>query len=311
MPSLKALRVRINSVKATQKITSAMKMVAAAKLRRAQDRAIAARPYAERMERMLGALASSLPPGADAPYLLSGTGKEKVHLVVVATSDRGLCGAFNSSIVRAARQHIRRLQTENKTVLLLCVGRKGRDQLRRDMGTLIIDAIDNVGKKQVAFAEAADIAGRIAAMFDAGEFDVCSVFYSRFKSAMTQIPTRQQLIPFPPPQAGEAGSNSGVGRASPAGAAPAADAGSGAVYEYEPDEAAILAELLPRNLSVQIFRALLENAASEQGARMAAMDSATRNAGDMIRRLTLFYNRSRQAAITKELIEIISGAEAV
>ncbi len=296
MPSLKALRVRINSVKATQKITSAMKMVAAAKLRRAQDRAIAARPYAERMERMLGALSSALPPGADAPFLLSGTGKEKVHLVVVATSDRGLCGAFNSSIVRAARQHIRRLQTENKTVLLLCVGRKGRDQLRRDMGTLIIDAIDNIGKKQVAFAEAADIAGRIATMFDAGEFDVCSVFYSRFKSAMTQIPTRQQLIPFPPPT-GEAGSDSG--------------AMGGAVYEYEPDEAEILAELLPRNLAVQIFRALLENAASEQGARMAAMDSATRNAGDMIRRLTLFYNRSRQAAITKELIEIISGAEAV
>ncbi len=294
MPSLKALRVRINSVKATQKITSAMKMVAAAKLRRAQDRAIAARPYAERMERMLGALAGSLAPGAEAPRLLSGTGKDQTHLIVVATSDRGLCGAFNSSIVRAARQHIRRLQTEGKTVKILCVGRKGRDQLRRDMGGLIVEAIDNIGKKQVAFAEASGIAERVAASFEANEFDVCAVFYSRFKSAMTQIPTRQQLIPFPPPQT-----------------ATAADAGSGAVYEYEPDEAEILAELLPRNLAVQIFRALLENAASEQGSRMAAMDSATRNAGDMIRRLTLFYNRSRQAAITKELIEIISGAEAV
>ncbi len=293
MPSLKSLRVRINSVKSTQKITSAMKMVAAAKLRRAQEQAEAARPFAERMSRMLSSLAGSLAGSAGAPALLSGTGKDQVHLIVVTTSDRGLCGAFNSSIVRGARQLIRQLLSEGKTVKILCVGRKGRDQLRRDYGRLIVDTMEEVGKRRLSFADAQRVTDRILAMYEAGEFDVCTVVYNRFKSAMSQIVTRQQLIPFPV----EAGS--------------AAGADGGTVYEYEPDEEEILSALLPRNLSVQVYRALLENAASEQGARMSAMDSATRNAGDMIKRLTLNYNRTRQATITKELIEIISGAEAV
>ena len=292
MPSLKALRVRISSVKSTQKITSAMKMVAAAKLRRAQEAALAARPYAERMTRMLGSLAAALAGSESAPAMLVGTGRDQTHLIVVATSDRGLCGAFNSTIVRGARQLARQLQAEGKTVKILCVGRKGRDQLKRDFGRLLVDTLDEVGKRRLGFADAGRVAGRIAAMFAAGEFDACTILYNRFRSAIAQVVTRQQLIPFPAP-AGED------------------DALGGAVYEYEPDEAEILAALLPRNLEVQVFRALLENAASEQGARMTAMDSATRNAGDMIRRLTLYYNRSRQAAITKELIEIISGAEAV
>jgi F-type H+-transporting ATPase subunit gamma len=295
MPSLKDLRKRINSVKSTRKITSAMKMVAAAKFRRAQEQAEAARPYAERMERMLGSLAGSLRGTAGAPRLLVGTGKDDVHLVVVATSDRGLCGAFNSSIVRDARLLIRRLQGERKTVKILCVGRKGRAQLRRDYGPLIVDTIDEVGRKSLKFADAEPIVLRIRQMFDAGEFDVCTVVYNKFQSAIKQIVTRLQLIPFSVPET--------------AAAAPAA--GARAVYEYEPEEAAILAELMPRNLQVQVFRVLLENAASEQGARMAAMDNATRNAGDMIAGLTLNYNRTRQAFITKELIEIISGAEAL
>ena len=290
MPSLKSLRSRINSVKSTQKITSAMKMVAAAKLRRAQEQAEAARPFAERMSRMLGSLASSL-AGAEGPPLLAGTGKSDVHLVVVATSDRGLCGAFNSSIVRDARQLIRQLQSEGKTVKILCVGRKGRDQLRRDYGRLIVETMEEVGRRSLSFADAQRITDRILAMFEAGEFDVCTIIYNRFKSAISQVVTRQQVIPFPL----EAASGEEAG----------------AVYEYEPSEEEILAALLPRNLAVQIYRALLENAASEQGARMTAMDNATRNAGDMIRKLTLNYNRTRQAAITKELIEIISGAEAV
>ncbi len=294
MPSLKQYRTRIASVKSTQKITSAMKMVAAAKLRRAQEKAEAARPYAERMSRMLGSLAGSLSGGAGAPALLAGTGRSEVHLVVVATSDRGLCGAFNSSIVRGARAHVRQLLSEGKQVRIFCVGRKGRDQLRRDFAKLIVGSMEDVGRRSLSFADAQRITDRILQMFAAGEFDVCSLFYARFRSAITQIVTRQQLIPF--------AIEGGAGEATAAG---------GAVYEYEPDEEQILAELLPRNLSVQVFRALLENNASEQGARMTAMDNATRNAGDMIKRLTLSYNRQRQASITKELIEIISGAEAV
>jgi F-type H+-transporting ATPase subunit gamma len=293
MPSLKSLRVRINSVKSTQKITSAMKMVAAAKLRRAQEQAEAARPFAERMSRMLSSLASSL-AGGGGPALLSGTGKDQVHLVVVTTSDRGLCGAFNSSIVRGARQLIRQLLAEGKTVKIMTVGRKGRDQLRRDFGKLIVESMEEVGKRRLTFADAQRVTDRIVAMYNAGEFDVCTVIYNRFKSAISQIVTRQQIIPFP--------IEVGGGNAATE---------SGAIYEFEPDEEEILAALLPRNLAVQVYRALLENAASEQGARMSAMDSATRNAGDMIKRLTLNYNRTRQAMITKELIEIISGAEAV
>jgi F-type H+-transporting ATPase subunit gamma len=295
MPSLKSLRVRINSVKSTQKITSAMKMVAAAKLRRAQEQAEAARPFAERMSRMLSSLAGSLAGSAGAPALLAGTGKDQVHLVVVMTSDRGLCGAFNSSIVRGARQFIRQLVAEGKTVKIMTVGRKGRDQLRRDYGKLIVESMEDVGKRRLAFTDAQRVTERVVAMYEAGEFDVCTVIYNRFKSAISQVVTRQQLIPF----------------AVEGGAAGGSATESGAVYEYEPDEEEILSALLPRNLSVQVFRALLENAASEQGARMSAMDSATRNAGDMIKRLTLNYNRTRQAMITKELIEIISGAEAV
>jgi F-type H+-transporting ATPase subunit gamma len=297
MPSLKQYRMRIASVKSTQKITSAMKMVAAAKLRRAQEKAEAARPYAERMSRMLGSLAGSLVGGAGAPILLSGTGSQQVHLVVVATSDRGLCGGFNSTIVRSARTHIRQLLSEGKQVKIFTVGRKGRDMLRRDFAKLIVESMEDVGRRSLSFADAQRITERVLAMFDAGDFDVCSLFYARFKSAITQIVTRQQLIPFTV-ELGKPGE----------GPATSSD---GAIYEYEPDEEQILTELLPRNLSVQVFRALLENSASEQGARMTAMDNATRNAGDMIKRLTLSYNRQRQASITKELIEIISGAEAV
>ena len=227
-----------------------------------------------------------------APAMLIGTGKDQTHLVVVATSDRGLCGAFNSSIVRGARQFIRQLLADGKTVKILCVGRKGRDQLRRDYGKLIVDTLEEVGRRRLGFTDAQRVAGRISQMFAAGEFDVCTVVYNRFKSAMTQVVTRQQLIPLPPPE----GAGNDLG---------------GAIYEYEPDEAEILTALLPRNLDTQVFRSLLENAASEQGARMTAMDTATRNAGDMIKRLPLNYNRTRQAAITKELIEIISGAQAV
>ena len=297
MPSLKDLRVRLRSVRSTQKITAAMKMVAAAKLRRAQEAAEAARPYAERMERMVGSLAANLAGAVGAPKLLAGTGADKTHLIVVATSDRGLCGGFNSVIVRDARRLIRQLQSEGKEVKLLVIGRKGRAQLRRDYNRLIGETFENIGRFGVRFGEANEIAEKIAQMYAAGEFDACTIVYNRFKSALTQIVTRQQLIPFALP---------------PAAAEPAAASGTpAAVYEYEPDEADILAELLPRNLAVQMYRSLLENAASEQGARMTAMDSATRNAGDMIDNLTLRYNRTRQAVITKELIEIISGAEAL
>ena len=294
MPSLKDLKVRINSVKSTQKITSAMKMVAAAKLRRAQEQAEAARPYAERMERVLASLAASVADRDGAPALLAGTGKDQVHLLVVMTSDRGLCGAFNSSIVRQARRVARDLKREGKTLKILCVGRKARDQMRREFPQEIIGTIEAVGKPKLNFEAADKIATQIRHMFDHGEFDVCTIVYNKFKSAITQIVTTQQLIPF----SGAAAANE---NADPELAS----------YEYEPEEDEILAELLPRNIGMQVFRALLENAASEEGARMSAMDSATRNAGDMINRLTITYNRSRQAYITKELIEIISGAEAL
>jgi F-type H+-transporting ATPase subunit gamma len=292
MPSLKSLRVRINSVKSTQKITKAMKMVAASKLRRAQEAVEAGRPYAERMERMLASLASGL-AGDGAPRLVAGTGSEQVQLLVVATSERGLCGGFNTTIVRLARRRIQELLAQGKTVKILCIGKKGRDQLRRDYSHLIIDTIDMSKVRRLGFGDAGPIGERLLAMFEAGEFDVATIFYNRFKSVISQIPTEQKLIPASLPAAG---------------AAP--DLG-GAIYEFEPEEEEILAELLPRNLKVQIYRALLENAASEQGARMSAMDSATRNAGEMINKLTLVYNRQRQAIITKELIEIISGAAAV
>ncbi|MDE0408818.1 MAG: F0F1 ATP synthase subunit gamma [Alphaproteobacteria bacterium] len=295
MPSLKDLRNRISSVRATQKITSAMKMVAAAKLRRAQEAAEAARPYAERMERMLGSLGGSLAGSAGAPKLLAGSGDDRTHLVVVATADRGLCGGFNGGIVRRARELIEELEGAGRTVRILCVGRKGRDQLRRLHGTKIVDVIEGVGRRSVEFAEADEIAERVRTMFDEGGFDVCTMIYARFKSAISNEVTVQQLVPAPLPEADE-GADAG---------------GPSAVYIYEPDEEGILEDLLPRNVSVQVYRALLENAASEHGARMAAMDNATRNAGDMIARLTLQYNRTRQAMITKELIEIISGAEAV
>ncbi len=290
MPSLKDLKVRINSVKSTQKITSAMKMVAAAKLRRAQEAAEAARPYAERMERMLGSLAASMAGREGAPVLLAGNGRDQVQLIVVMTSDRGLCGGFNSSIVRAARRKVGDLRSQGKQVKLFCVGRKGRDQLKRDLGDIIIGHMEEVGRPRLAFPVADQIGVKLVQLFEQGEFDVAHLVYNKFKSAMTQFVTFQQLIPF----------------AVPEGQGP-----SDVFYEYEPDETEILEALLPRNLGVQVFRALLENSASEEGARMTAMDSATRNAGEMINKLTIFYNRSRQAYITKELIEIISGAEAV
>jgi F-type H+-transporting ATPase subunit gamma len=293
MPSLKSFRLRIRSVQSTQKITKAMKMVAAAKLRRAQEQAMAARPYAEAMDKVLAALGQSFK--GTGPKLLAGTGSDKVQLVIVATADRGLCGAFNSSIVREARRVIRSLVNDGKTVKVLCVGRKGRDQLRRDFGGLIIDTITDLGRPRLSFADAQKVTARVTELFDAGEFDVATVIFNRFKSAMTQVVTVQQLIPPPAPEAGAASPTTS----------------GGAIYEFEPDEAEILADLLPRNLTVQIFRVLLENAASFYGSQMTAMDNASRNAGDVIKKLTLQMNRSRQASITKELIEIISGAEAV
>jgi len=292
--TLKELRVRIRSVRSTQKITSAMKMVAASRLRRAQEQAEAARPYSSRMERMLASLAANLKGQTNAPRLLAGTGKDTTHLIVVATSDRGLAGGFNASILRESRRLIRELQSAGKTIKILTIGRKGRDSLRRDMGRFIIESKIDVGRPKLTFESAREIADRLLTLFEAGEFDVATVIFNRFRSAITQIVTRQQLIPFAPPAGAES-----------------AGAAAGAIYEFEPEEAEILGELLPRNLSVQIFTALLENAASFSGAQMTAMDNATRNAGEMIDRLTITYNRSRQAAITKELIEIISGAEAL
>lgn len=294
MATLKDLKIRINSVKSTRKITSAMKMVAAAKLRRAQEQAEASRPYAARMNRMIASLADAATQ-AGGPKLLSGTGRDEIHLLVVFTADRGLCGGFNSTVIRAARQRVRALRGEGKTVKLFCVGRRGKDALKREFGDIIVGSVQDVTRKGVAFASADELAAQILKMFEDEEFDICSLLFNRFQSAMTQIITNQQVIPASVPEVEEDSSASE----------------SGALYEYEPDEEAILAALLPRNVATQIFTALLESNASEHGARMTAMDNATRNAGDMIDKLTLNYNRARQANITKELIEIISGAEAV
>ena len=291
MASLKDMRVRIAATKATQKITKAMQMVAASKLRRAQAAAEAARPYAERMEKVLGNIASTITDLASAPKLLGGTGKDQVHLLVVCTAERGLCGPFNSSIVRLAREKANALIGQGKDVKILCVGRKGFDQLKRQFEKQIIETIELRGVRQLGFEHADKIGHKVIELFEQGAFDVATLFFSRFKSVIAQIPTALQVIPpvFPEKK----------------------DDASSIAYEYEPDELDILGELLPRNISVQVFRALLENAASEQGARMSAMDNATRNAGDMIRKQTIKYNRTRQAMITKELIEIISGAEAL
>jgi F-type H+-transporting ATPase subunit gamma len=291
MPSLKELRNRIASVKATQKITKAMQMVAAAKLRRAQNAVEAARPYFERMEKVLANLASGVVGQDGAPRLLAGTGSSQVELLIVCTAERGLCGGFNSSIVRLAREKASSLLVQGKTLKIICVGKKGHDALKRQFERQIIDVVDFRSIKSLSFNEAQSVANRVFNLFDAGEFDEATLFYSKFKSVMTQIPTAQRIIP-----ADVSASNAGQ---------------SDAVYDYEPDEAGILETLLPRNITVQIFRAILENAASEQGSRMSAMDSATRNAGEMIKKQTMKYNRSRQAMITKELIEIISGAEAL
>ncbi len=290
MPSLKDMRNRIASTKATQKITKAMQMVAASKLRRAQAAVEASRPYADHMGKVLGNIAPSVAGSPEAPRLLAGTGSDQVQLLIVCTAERGLCGPFNSAIVRLAREHIAALTEKGKEVKIFCVGRKGFDQLRRQYEKLIVETVELRAVRQLHFEHADVIGRRILAMFEAGEFDVATLIFSRFKSVIAQIPSSLQLIP----------------------AVIEADAEEAAVpYEYEPEQEVILTELLPRNLSVQIFRALLENAASEQGARMTAMDNATRNAGEMIRKQTLTYNRTRQAMITKELIEIISGAEAL
>ena len=292
MPSLKDLKNRIASVKATQKITKAMKMVAAAKLRRAQEAAEAARPYSQRMGAVLANIAQAVGSDDSAPRLMTGTGKDNVHLLIVCTAERGLCGGFNSQIARFARDHARKLLAAGKTVKIFCVGKKGCDSLRREFGANIVERTDLREVKRVGFENADAIGRKVISMFNKGEFDVATLFYSEFKSVISQVPTAQQLIPA---------------------AAPAASAAAGpaAVYEYEPDAGAILEDLIPRNISVQIFRALLENVAGEMGAKMSAMDNATRNAGEMINKLTLSYNRQRQAQITKELIEIISGAEAL
>jgi F-type H+-transporting ATPase subunit gamma len=292
MASLKDMRVRIASTKATQKITKAMQMVAASKLRRAQSAAEAARPYAEKMSAVIANIAAAAAGSPGAPTLLGGTGKDQVHLLLVCTGERGLSGAFNSSIVRLARERALSLIAQGKDVKFFCVGRKGYEQLRRQFDSRIVEHLDLRAVRQLAFTNAEDIAQKVLARFDAGEFDVCTLFYSRFRSVIAQVPTAQQVIPLE--------------------VAPAeANAGPPTSYEYEPEEDEILGRLLPRNLAVQIFRALLENNASFYGAQMSAMDNATRNAGDMIRKQTLIYNRTRQAMITKELIEIISGAEAV
>jgi F-type H+-transporting ATPase subunit gamma len=293
MPSLKSLRIRINSVKSTRKITQAMKMVAAAKLRRAQSQAEAARPYAERMARMLGALGAAVQGSPDAPKLLVGTGADSTYLLVVVTADRGLCGPFNTNVGRFARNRIRELEAQGKTVKVMTVGRKGAAFLKREFANRFVAEVSFAGQKRVGFEDAAGIAARVTEMLDGGAFDVCELVYNRFQNVITQIPTAQRLIPAPIPEA-------------------VVDAGTmQALYEYEPAEEEILAALLPQNLAIQVYRSLLESGAGEQGSRMTAMDNATRNAGEMIKKLTLNYNRTRQANITKELIEIISGAEAV
>jgi F-type H+-transporting ATPase subunit gamma len=293
MPSLKDLKNRIASVKATQKITKAMKMVAAAKLRRAQEAAEAARPYSQRMSAVLSNIAQAVGSDDSAPRLMTGNGRDQTHLLVVCTAERGLCGGFNSQIARFARDHVRKLLAEGKTVKIICVGKKGFDILRREFASLIIDRVDLREVKKIGFENADQIGKRIIGLFEKDEFDVCTLFYSEFKSVISQVPTALQLIPA----------------AVPAGAEQS-DAAA-AIYEYEPDAGEILNDLIPRNISVQVFRALLENVAGEMGAKMSAMDNATRNAGEMINKLTLSYNRQRQAQITKELIEIISGAEAL
>ena len=286
------MRVRIASTKATQKITKAMQMVAASKLRRAQNAAEAARPYANTMDAVISNIAAAANGSPGAPALLAGTGKDQVHLLLVCTGERGLSGAFNSAIVRLARERAQSLLAQGKDVKFFCVGRKGYEQLRRTFDSRIVEHLDLRSVRQIGFVHAEDIAKKVLARFEAGEFDVCTLFYSRFQSVIAQIPTAQQIIPLEV-------------------AAPAANAAPSTSYEYEPEEDEILGSLLPRNLAVQVFRALLENNASFYGAQMSAMDSATRNAGEMIRKQTLIYNRTRQAQITKELIEIISGAEAV
>ncbi|MVA80197.1 F0F1 ATP synthase subunit gamma [Agrobacterium vitis] len=293
MPSLKDLKNRIASVKATQKITKAMKMVAAAKLRRAQEAAEAARPYSQRMGAVLANIAQAVGSDDGVSTLMTGTGKDDVHLLVVCTAERGLCGGFNSQISRFARDHVRSLLAAGKTVKIYCVGKKGYDSLRREFGALIVERTEFREVKRVAFENADTVARKVISMFDKGEFDVCTLFYSEFKSVISQIPTARQLIP------------------AAVGDAPAASSSAVAIYDYEPDAASILSDLIPRNIAVQIFRALLENAAGEMGAKMSAMDNATRNAGEMINKLTLSYNRQRQAKITTELIEIIAGAEAL
>ncbi|MEM9477585.1 MAG: F0F1 ATP synthase subunit gamma [Pseudomonadota bacterium] len=291
MPSLKDLKNRIESVKSTRKITKAMQMVAAAKLRRAQDAAEQARPYTERFNAVLGQLAASVGDSDSAPRLLAGSGDDKVHLLVVMTAERGLCGAFNSSIARLARAKAEELLAAGKTVKIITVGKKGREQLKRDLSDHFIHHVDLTEVKKIGYANAADIAKGLLTRFDEGEFDVATIFYNRFESVISQVPTAQQVIPadFDAPE----------------------EAGESTLYDYEPSEEGILADLLPRGVATQVFAALLENAASEQGARMSAMDNATRNAGEMIDRLTIQFNRSRQAVITNELIEIISGAEAL
>jgi F-type H+-transporting ATPase subunit gamma len=292
MASLKDMRVRIASTRATQKITKAMQMVAASKLRRAQTAAEAARPYAEKMDAVISDIAKAAASSPGAPALLAGTGKDQVHLLLVCTGERGLSGAFNSSIVRLAREHALKLIAEGKEVKFFCVGRKGLEQLRRTFDKQIVESVELRSVRQLGFVNAEDIAKKVIARFNDGEFDVCTLFYSRFRSVIAQIPTAQQIIPL-------------------VVEAPAANAAPAVSYEYEPEEDEILPRLLPRNIAVQVFRALLENNASFYGAQMSAMDNATRNAGDMIRKQTLIYNRTRQAMITKELIEIISGAEAM
>ena len=293
MASLKELRTRISSVTSTRRITSAMKMVAAAKLRRAQEQAEAARPYAERMERMLGSLATTVAANPEsAPPMLGGTGRDDTHLIMIISSDRGLCGGFNSNLIRQANKTMDELDSAGKTVKLLVVGRKGVSAMRREAGDKLVEGYEELAKPMPAFDQAETVASRVTEMFETGKFDVCTVLYNRFVSALEQVVTPLQLIPF-------ASETEGAG------------AGDGAAYEFEPDEEAILSALLPRNLAVQVYRSMLESFASEQGARMTAMDNATRNAGDMIESLSLEYNRTRQAAITSELIEIISGAEAL
>ncbi len=300
MASLKDLKIRINSVKSTQKITSAMKMVAAAKLRRAQESAESARAYADRMQRMVLSVGESVGGIEGAPKMLVGTGAEDTHLIVACTADRGLCGGFNGSIVREVRKMALDLKRQGKTVKILSVGRKGRDALKRDFEPDIVATLEGIGRRGVEYDEGREVAEKITAMFDAGEFDICTIVFNRFQSAMTQVVTVQQLIPFSAAEKGEEGEEETPEKAGPQ-----------PIYIFEPEEQDILAELLPMNMGVQIYQALLESAASEHGARMTAMDNATRNAGDMIDSLSLTYNRTRQAAITTELVEIVSGAEAL